>query len=37
VATSPLIKHFSALAKELEVVLPLSLFENTITRTTTRW
>ncbi|MBS1203615.1 MAG: N-carbamoylputrescine amidase [Proteobacteria bacterium] len=28
VATSPLIKHFSALAKELEVVLPLSLFEK---------
>ncbi|TCC03075.1 N-carbamoylputrescine amidase [Kosakonia quasisacchari] len=28
VANSPLIKHFSALAKELEVVLPLSLFEK---------
>jgi N-carbamoylputrescine amidase len=28
VSDSPLIKHFSALAKELEVVLPLSLFEK---------
>ena len=27
-ATSPLIKHFSALAAELEVVLPLSFFER---------
>lgn len=28
VETSPLIKHFSALAKELDVVLPLSFFEK---------